>query len=400
MNVALFGGSFDPIHTGHIELLRTFIRHLSLDKVIVMPTFVPPHKIRTAMAPPDDRLAMCRLAVENIPQAEVSDFEIRRGGASFTVDTLSWLKEQYPDASLFLLMGADMFLTLGTWYRFDRIAALATLCTVPRDDIDETVLTSYAETLSRHGACCKVVNIPIREISSTILRERLRCGQTTAEDVPPSVERYIAEKGLYRETAHTKTADEQFIEIIRQRLTPNRFEHSLAVAAEAKRLAVKYGADPAKAYTAGLLHDIMKTTDNETQLQMMREFGILLDEVEEKSPKLWHARSGEGFVRHILGLKDEGILSAIRYHTTARAGMSPLEKTLYLADYTSADRDYEDVDVMRRLVDESAEQALLYALNYTIEELQNRGASVHPDTLAAYDDTVRKIKEAENGGKG
>lgn len=400
MNVALFGGSFDPVHSGHVELLRAFVQRLSLDKVVVMPTFVPPHKIRTAMAPPEERLAMCRLAVEEVPQAEVSDFEIRRGGASFTVDTLSWLKERYPDASLFLLMGADMFLTLGTWYRFDRIAALATLCTVPRDNADEAVLSAYAETLAKQGGRCEVVNVPIREISSTLLRERLRCGQPTAGDIPPKVEQYIREKGLYREMAQTQTADEQFIEIIRQRLTPNRFEHSLAVAAEAKRLAVKYGADPEKAYTAGLLHDIMKTTDNEIQLQMMREFGILLDEVEKTSPKLWHARSGEGFVRHILGLKDEDILSAIRYHTTARAGMSPLETTLYLADYTSADRDYEDVDVMRRLVDESAEQALLYALNYTIEELRSRGASVHPDTLAAYDDTVRKIKEAENGGKG
>ncbi len=385
--IALFGGTFDPIHNGHIRLAAEFARRLKLDKVILMPTYVPPHKVKPEMAPAADRLEMCRLAAGNDPLFTVSDLEISRGGASFTADTLETLCGQYPEARWYLITGADMFLTMGTWWRFEDIAATAVLCAAPRDGVSMAELEAYAARLEAEGAVCALENIPLTPLSSTEIREKLRRGEAVDQLVPAAVAGYIAAKRLYTEGEETRlNRNEQFIEIIRGRLTPARFRHSLAVAEEAERLAKKYGADPARARTAGILHDILKDAGEDAQLQIFQDFAILLDNVEQQAPKLWHARAGALFIEKVLGVTDPDILAAVRYHTTARAGMSPLEKVLFIADFTSADRDYKDVDVMRRLADEGLSQAMLYALSYTIRDLVKKQAAIHPDTLAAYNE--------------
>ncbi len=176
----------------------------------------------------------------------------------------------------------------------------------------------------------------------------------------------------------------EYRKILQERLTPKRYNHSLEVAKEAKRLAIKYNCDAEKAYLAGLLHDITKNTPDEKQLQIMRDFDIILSDVEFGAKKLWHAITGAAYVQNVLKIDDSEIISAIRFHTTAKEDMSLLEKVLYLADFTSADRDYDDVDVMRSLVDISLQDALKYALCYTMKDLVNRDLPVHPDTLKAY----------------
>ena len=153
-------------------------------------------------------------------------------------------------------------------------------------------------------------------------------------------------------------------------------------------MAEKYGADPSKAYTAGLLHDILKDTGGDAQLQILKDFDILQDDIEKQAEKLWHAHSGAVFIRYVLGVRDEDILAAVRYHTTARAGMSELEKVLYLADFTSADRDYPDVDEMRRQADIGIAPAMEYALCYSIRDLVEQKKAIHPDTLAAYNEVI------------
>ena len=180
-------------------------------------------------------------------------------------------------------------------------------------------------------------------------------------------------------------------ELLKQRLSEKRYVHSLAVANEAVRLAVKYGCDEEKAYLAGLLHDVTKNTSREEQLKMFNDFGIMLDDVSFAAEKLWHAISGAAFCEKVLGITDAEILSAIRYHTTAKADMTLLQKVLYLADFTSTDRDYDDVDVMRSLVDVSMEKALDYALSYTIKDLVQQGRQIHPDTMEAYNFVKEKI---------
>lgn len=178
--------------------------------------------------------------------------------------------------------------------------------------------------------------------------------------------------------------------ILQSRLNEKRYYHSLCVADEAKRLAEKYGGDIEKCYLAGLIHDITKNAPEEEHLKIFETFGIMLNVIEKNAKKLWHAMSGEAYIKYVLSINDEEILDAVRYHTTAKANMSLTAKILYLADFTSKDRDYEDVDVIRKLVDESLDSAFKYALEYSIIDLVKSSRAIHPDTLDAFNETVLK----------
>lgn len=178
---------------------------------------------------------------------------------------------------------------------------------------------------------------------------------------------------------------EKYKEHLQKRLSEKRYFHSLCVAEEAVRLADRYGGDRSKAYLAGLLHDVLKDTDDKEQLKFAKQFGIILSDLELNAPKLYHSIIGSEYIRQVLGVTDPEIISSVRYHTTAKADMTLLEKILYLADYTSRDRDYDGVDKMREAVEQSMEKAMKIALQYTVEDLTSRGLPVHPDTLAAYE---------------
>lgn len=186
----------------------------------------------------------------------------------------------------------------------------------------------------------------------------------------------------YLKAFQEKYAD--FATLLQKRLTPKRYFHSLCVAEEALKLGLKYGADPEQAFLAGLLHDTTKDNSSAEQLQFMQQFGIIASKLEKNAPKLWHAMTGSAYVQQVLGVKDPEIIRAIRYHTTARANMSLLEKIIYLADFTSADRDYTGVESMRAAVAESLPKAMYEALDYSVNDLKNSGRAVHPDTLAAH----------------
>lgn len=177
--------------------------------------------------------------------------------------------------------------------------------------------------------------------------------------------------------------------LLKEFLTTDRYNHSLCVAEQAVFLAQKYGADADKAYLAGLLHDITKNYSEEEHLKIFNEFDIILSEI-DKQKNLLHANSGSVYVKYVLMIDDEDIINAIRYHTTARANMSLLEKIIYLADFTSSDRNYKDVDVMRKLAESDIDKAMLYSLTYTINKLTGLSCAIHTDTIDAYNEMTLK----------
>ena len=183
---------------------------------------------------------------------------------------------------------------------------------------------------------------------------------------------------------------EEYIEIIRPKLTDARFIDSLNVAQSARELANIYGCDEEKCAVAGILHDIMKDTDKEQQLKMLSDFGIMLNTTEKVTPSLWHQISGAAYIEHILGIKDEEILGAVRYHTSGKSGMSTFEKIIFIADFISADRIYPGVDVMRRYAAESLDKAIVEGLAFTIKELAINNRPIIADTIFAYNEAVLK----------
>ncbi len=182
--------------------------------------------------------------------------------------------------------------------------------------------------------------------------------------------------------------NEEFIEVIRKRLGEKRFNHSMCVAQAARELAEQYGADPERAYTAGILHDVMKEAPGEEQLQTIASAGIILTDVERANQKLWHAVAGYAYCRDTLHVTDSGILDAIRYHTTGRADMTLLEKCVYIADFISADRDYPGVEEIRACARRGLTAVMLEGMKFTIAELAEKGQAIHPDTVAAYNQII------------
>lgn len=182
--------------------------------------------------------------------------------------------------------------------------------------------------------------------------------------------------------------NEEFIGVIRARLGEKRFTHSMCVAQAARELAEQYGADPERAYTAGILHDVMKEAPGEEQLQTIASAGIILSDVERANKKLWHAVAGSAYCRIVLHVADTGILDAVRYHTTGRAGMTLLEKCVYIADFISADRDYPGVEEIRACARRGLAGVMLEGMKFTIAELAQKGQAIHPDTVSAYNQMI------------
>lgn len=186
-------------------------------------------------------------------------------------------------------------------------------------------------------------------------------------------------------------------EIAREKLTPYRFEHTLRVADTARELAQKYGADTRKAKIAALLHDIMKDTSQGEQLNMIKKSGIILTCIDMANPQIWHSIAGAAYLREELGIDDEDIYNAVYYHTTGRAGMSVLEKVVYVADYTAAGRIYNGVEEMRHLAGNSLEDAMLFALEFCITKLATAREVIHPDGVACYNELlIEKVNNSTN----
>lgn len=384
--IAMFGGSFNPIHNAHTDIAAAFIKKLKLDKLIFIPTAIPPHKSDEEIIDAEHRLAMCRLAAEDIKKAEVSDIEIMRQGKSYTVDTLSQLKELYPESELYLITGADMFLTLQEWKNPEEIFSLASVCTVPRDDADYERLKAHEIKLNTMGARTVVLDIKRMDISSTEIRNRVFNDESISKFVDEKVEAYIYANYLFMNKS--KLDYDRFHKVIRARMGEKRYIHSVNVSVEAQRLAKNYGADVEKAKLAGLLHDITKETNPQEQLQIITNSHIILSDVEKYSQKLWHAIAGAAFVRDVIGIDDEDIFNAIRYHTSGRAGMSLLEKVIFIADFTGAERDYDGVDKMRGLAEKSLEEAMTFGLSFSIADLAERRLAIDPNTIMCYNEVV------------
>lgn len=189
--------------------------------------------------------------------------------------------------------------------------------------------------------------------------------------------------------------NDEFIGIIKKRLSEQRFIHSLNVAEAAICLAEKYGADAEKAYTAGILHDIMKEESLDIQRKYISRNNENMTALEYLNKQVHHQMSGAAYCRTELGIDDEEILGAIRYHTTGRRDMTLLQKVIYTADFISADRSYPDVCVMREKAMQSLESAMLYSLRYTIKDLAGRTMLIHPDTLECYNSILENFKEKE-----
>lgn len=379
MKIAVYGGSFNPPHLGHVAAARAAIEALRPDRLLVMPTNTPPHKQLEPNSPsPAERLKLCRLAFGEIPGAEVSDLEIRRKGKSYTADTVAALREKYPDAELCLVMGTDMFLSFRSWCRWQAILEACTLAVLSREEDDREAIGRFkAELEADCGARVELISHRPLPMSSTEIRERLR-RRRGAEELPGAVYERIIRKRFYGARSELSWLRQ----MVRPYLRDERVPHVEGVESTAVRLAERWGADPDDAAEAGILHDVTKAQSKEKQLKLCKKYGIMLETAEIENPALLHALTGAALAKDRFGATDE-ICSAIRWHTTGRPGMSTLEKIVYLADYVEPTRDFEGVEKLRALCFEDLDRAMCLGLEMSIDDLTERGRPVFHDTLDA-----------------
>ncbi|MCI8912986.1 MAG: nicotinate (nicotinamide) nucleotide adenylyltransferase [Lawsonibacter sp.] len=390
MKIGIFGGTFNPPHLGHLAAAQTAIDVLGLDKLLIIPAAVPPHKELPESTPaPPHRLAMAEKLADALllPETvEVSPLELDRSGKSYTSDTLAQLKQQYPGAELWLLMGTDMFLTLHLWHDPEAILNLAGVCAFGRSEQDgEAVFAPQREHLAKAfpGAKLTTITLPgLVDISSTRLRELLAKG-TGAEYLLPSVYGYILMNGLYGTHADLKHLDIPELRACSYSMVlEKRVRHIRGTEEEAVRLAERWGADPEYARRAGILHDCTKYLGQEEQLALCKTYGVELDELEQSAIKLLHSKTGACIARHVFGEPDE-VFHAIYWHTTAKADMTTLEKILYVADYMEPNRSFDGVERLRELAYQNLDSALLLGVETTIQEMKDRSLPVHQNTLRA-----------------
>lgn len=379
MRIAIYGGSFNPPHLGHLEAARSVASELNPDKFLIIPDNIPPHKSMEPGCPTaEERLELCRLNFRSVECAEISDIEIKRQGKSYTADTIRALRVDYPEDEIYLVIGSDMLLSFEEWYDYHYLFANCRLAVVSREEDDMDALRAHRAYLMReYNARIELLSHVPLPMSSGEIRVwlRLRLGSD------------LLDNAVYASIIKNRYYDAEpelcwLREAVKPYLTAKRVAHVAGCESEAVRLAMHYGENAESAAEAGALHDITKKLSREEQLILCEKYGIILDKDQLANLKLLHAITGAELARDEFGVSDE-VYNAIRWHTTGKPDMTLLEKIIYMADYIEPTRDFPGVDELRELAYSDLDAAMRLGLEMSLEDVKSAGVEPHKDTVDA-----------------
>ncbi len=388
--IGIYGGTYNPPHIGHMRAAAHAIEALKLDRLLLIPNNVAPHKqLPSETASAQQRMQMLRISAKGLEKTQILDLELKREGKSYTSDTIAQLRAEYPKAELFLMMGTDMFLSFLQWYEPEKIWAEATLAVFYRGEPGEQEsIAAQRMRLESLGAKVELIVSPVTAISSTDLR-RMLVFECAEPYLCPGVGEYIRQQGLYDTGCDYKNLSmEKLEQTVVGLLNPNRVAHVLGCRDAAVELARRYGENEVDAARAGLLHDITKALDGPLQLTLCSEYGILLSKFSQENPKTLHALTGSLVAEQVFG-ENEAVVNAIRYHTTGKPGMNKLEKIIYVADYIEANRKFPGVERLRAAAGRSLDEALLMGLETTLEQLRTQKRQISQNSI----DAARFLRE-------
>lgn len=372
--IGIMGGSFNPIHNGHVALARTAIEQAGLEKVLFIPTGNPPHKL-AGLAPASMRYDMTRLAIAGEEGLVPCDIEVRREGMTFTVDTLRQLQGENLDASFYFIIGED---TLGELPKWREPAEVAKRCTflVARRPRSHEHGNAGGEQLQAMDGTYSYLEMPQMDVSATAIRNELATGKFSSW-LHPAVAGYIHGMGLYGVQApSTKVA--QAIPRLMETLSMRRMGHSLCVMTCAMDLASCHGLSREKAALAAVLHDCAK----EMPLGKMQALcsGMVVEPHILSSPFLLHGMAGAALASREYNVQDEEVLSAITCHTVGKVNMTKLDMVLFLADKIEATRNYPGVTAIRENARENLYAAMALSIQRNLDHLKEKGKYVDPAT--------------------
>ena len=389
MKLAVLGGSFNPVHIGHLYLADAVLTGLGYDRIVLVPAFQSPFKPGAETASPKDRVDMLAASIPADPRLTIDDCEIKREGVSYTIDTLKDIIDRYsPDGKPGLILGDDLASTFYKWRNPGEIAELADIIIARRlseSGVDpaqgascsgETVVGEAARKAGSFSYPYKALDNEIVDVSSSLIREKISRGEAWRYLLPRGARRVIEDRQLYGCKSREGSSFEEIICRIendaRASLDTSRFIHSRNTALMAWDLCRRFGLDPEKGYMAGIAHDMCKRLDKGELMRLAHQDGGSFSKLELAKPGLLHARAAAVMVRVKYGVTDSDIIEAIRYHTTGANEMGPYSKVVYVADKIEMSR--PGVDPVLREMGRSADLDTLLAavLGDTVAYLKSR----------------------------
>ena len=406
--IGIMGGTFDPVHNGHLYLAREALRQLSLDQVLWLTSGDPPHKgesVRSRVV----RRNMTKLAIADLDGMEICDIEVRSEAEAYSCETLSALKAQHPDYELYFIMGEDSLRHFDSWYHPEIIAEKAKIVVAMRyessdsqDEIEKR-LTAIRELIEQRKRVfstefflLQTKNIPV---SSTALRQMIAKGESIRDYVPRAVEDYIKAHHLYEEEISYDKQIAAILPKLEKALKPSRFRHTLGVMETAASLAMRYSYPVSAARIAGLLHDCAKGNNDKELLALCKKYHLPVTEAEEASPHLLHAKVGAYLAKHTYKIKDEEICHAIAVHTTGEPGMGLLDPIIFVADYIEPNRNRAArLQEIREVAFFDLHLAVAMILKDTIQYLNKGNARIDAKTYDTYRSFTRTINPESASG--
>lgn len=365
MRTLIFGGAFDPPHTEHIKALQCAVSTLGAERVVILPTFFPPHK-SAGFLDFDTRAELCRIAFGNVcADVVVDDMERRRGKDNFAYLVLKEMKQKYGD--IVYLIGGDSLRDLDTWKRPEEILKICPIAVAPREGCGDAV-RQREKALAKYGGEIILLDFMGENVSSGRIKAELLLGEE-CQGVSVEVSDYIRSRGLFGKYR-------SMVEKLKGMQSEELYRHSVAAVMRAVDLNSRHNLkqDFDKVFVAALLHD------NAKERPSLDGLDIPQDSV---GTSVLHQFLGAEKARRDFGIDDEEILDAIRYHTTAKPEMTVMQKLIYTADSTSYDRLYEPIPELRAKTDEDFESGFRALLGFTYEKLLKKGGRVYPLTEEA-----------------
>jgi nicotinate-nucleotide adenylyltransferase len=386
MKFAILGGSFNPVHIGHLFLADAALATLGYDRIILVPAHTSPFKPDAQGASPKDRLDMLLASIPADSRFAIDDCEIRREGVSFTIDTLKDIIKRYrPEGKPGLILGDDLARDFYKWRSAGEIADLADIIIAHRLSAENTPFPYPHKHLDNK----------ILELSSETLRNRIANGEAWTYLVSPGTQFIIRDRRLYGirqdepepgdggDTSWGLIAEIE--NATRSMLSQTRFLHSRNVALLARDLCRQFGLDPQAGYLAGIAHDICKSFPEEELFRLSKQDGKPVSQLEKKKPSLLHARAGATLLKQRFGVQNKDILDAIRLHTLADTEMGPLAKVVFIADKTEISRERVDASLRDIAAFPSLDALFTAVFNDNVAYLRSRKLSLAKRTLRLLD---------------
>jgi nicotinate-nucleotide adenylyltransferase len=376
--IGIFSGSFDPIHKGHLRIIRDVLDKNLVDEVLIVPSCTAPY--RKPIAEVSHLRAMAQLAIVGLTQVSIAPEGLLKASPD-TVVTIRAIMRHYSGAQFYYIIGADKLAGILLWREVGRIFELCELLVYPRVGHNAQELTLFAIA---HGVRAQVLSVPPVNMSSSLVRTQISLLSDAWEMIPPRVARYIALNGLY-----SPPYEKQVKPYMNQR----RFEHTLAVRDLAVELAYHHHIPMQKAAIAALLHDCAKCMKLGQLQAIAKRFHLAQDDPQAmKSNALLHSKVGAVLAEYKYHVHDEDVLNAIRFHTTGRTKMSPLELCLFVADAAEANRgDYPGLSLIRLAMWEDLRSAALISMSGTQDHVLASGQVYSQATRLAIEDLTESL---------